>query len=563
MERDEGRFFYINGILCKTFADDGSFRPSDIFPHLEADFDLPSLAHSSAAPGIDHGNDEAHVVVDERNADSITQSVRPNLDDPILNSFGVMSKGVLMDPWDRCFVDFTDPQVFTPSLFRTSEPSDLSSHGTLGPAKELRKKRSNPGKRSTRPPRKQASTVLPEGGPTPEELRSRNAHYYETGEFQHVRGEACIILCSSLEPLDRSASLEAWKTNVLHDATPFSWPYSNKYLSHSTLNSLVGRYVKWIFTACKLPAAAVDPRTDRHRSFVDALTFMEKYRLLMKIRKPQSTYLPAGIPFPFQLHGRALGGEVQGEASEANNQTAEQGPSKSSNPSQSGEMRVGDGSPLSSSSPASSFGCFTGKPTMCRGGYSTIRTDIFSRSNANNVALDIGKYVMPLRALDCKRAREMLREIERPYLYPPKHLSRWARAWWIFCVYFSYLGLVGGPFLSRAKTNASAEESSSSPKSEASRFECKLCPDDEYSVSAEVHRKCLDEDALWHAEDSGSDRMLGSLSPSKSEIADVWNFMICNEDRDRILERLSRIESYLDKLTSSTFESKQIKSDSA
>ncbi|CCW71105.1 unnamed protein product [Phytomonas sp. Hart1] len=519
---DAGRFFYLNGILCKSFAADGAFRPSAVFPAVDA------VAHTLATP------------TGEEEGDPIPLSLRPNLDDPILNTFGVLSKGVLMDPWDGHFVDFADPQVWAPSLLDAAgETSSREAKGTGG---DLPPKQFPLQKPSARIPRLQRLSLHASSTSSLslETLHRQNQDFYEQGDFSGLRAQACVLLCSSLEPLDRSEALEEWKEMILKDRTPFSWPYCRKFISHSNLHNAVKGYVEWLFTACEFPRAAVDPQSDRHHLFLHYLTLMEEYRLLIKLRRPQSTHLPVGIPFPFQYKGRALRRAVQNEESEINDA------------SHSGEIPNEGDSSLVSASLLSSFSCLTGKPSMSRVGYSTIRGDIFHRYNNRNVVLEIQKYVTPLRALDCKRSRKILDEIERPYLYPPKHLSQWRRAWWIFSVYFCYLGLIKGPSSPQLKASASTELHRPI-KSETLPFpRYQLFFNKKYSVSDEVHRKCLDEEKLKCAQWKGPSKLCAMRSPSKIEIAWAWNYMICHEDRDRLLERLSKVEMYLVKLTSST-----------
>ncbi|RNF17288.1 uncharacterized protein Tco025E_04876 [Trypanosoma conorhini] len=119
--RPRHRFFFLNGILCRTETADASFRPSDIFVGR----DPPPRGTATLG--------DASRIVDDAAATPASADV--DRDCPIFNTFGVLSGGVLLDPNTRRFVDFVDDAVVAPALPQAAESDNVAHHESLAHAK--------------------------------------------------------------------------------------------------------------------------------------------------------------------------------------------------------------------------------------------------------------------------------------------------------------------------------------------------------------------------------------------------------------------------------------------
>ncbi|ESS64331.1 hypothetical protein TCDM_07640 [Trypanosoma cruzi Dm28c] len=181
-ERNRHRFFFLNGILCRTENSDGSFRPADVF-----------VGRDPPPRGTAMLGESSRIFDDSAVAPSFADVDR---DCSIFNTFGVFSGGVLIDPNTRCFVDFVDDIVVTPTLCK--------------------------------------------------EEANGNVPHYKSLEYANIRGEGVMCLCSSIEPLNLAGKRD----------TPLSWPRSMRLTGSTEARFLALRNVDRILRRCLTEVSA-------------------------------------------------------------------------------------------------------------------------------------------------------------------------------------------------------------------------------------------------------------------------------------------------------------------
>lgn len=355
---EEGRFIFINNILCKTADDTGSFCPRDVFNSLalvapvrdmpakeqQTGFSLPQppwMCMSGAGGTPSHTVHSANTTEGMSNhylhataagagasasATAVTMCEEDDDDDDddvyetdchVFNTFGILSGGVLIDLRTRRFVDGSDARRFTPAL--------SSCRGTT-----------QDGDDDAEEDEASRSAVV----------RS-NLVAYGAGQTNDIRAESALIFCSSIEPyrhpgteatplppplhpqLTTSAAVNQAKRNMMHVMTRLYSPcapnkgkcatryfyrqYSededeveNRHDGVSACGRTTQRKDRHEQTDCSATNTACTRTTSAaaHARFVHAWSVSETYRLVCRAMDSSTTYLPTRIRFRFRYAGR-------------------------------------------------------------------------------------------------------------------------------------------------------------------------------------------------------------------------------------------------------------------
>lgn len=377
-----GRFLLLNRILCQSADDDGAFRPSDIFTGTTVNAVVTTPLSKPVAQVVRNGS--LPVSTEEILPALADLSAKvADVDCPIFNTFGVLSGGIMIDPWNATFVDFTDPEVFQPSILASSDSLAERQTGV-----EVRK------------------GVVQTGQVDESRVTTSNSRYYQQGLFGSIKPEAAITLCASVHPLGCGGAQRTTYTD--EEVTRAS------RRSRQAARQASARLCKDMLSACAFPEAAWRNK-GTFAKFLAQWDQSQRYRLRSWSTSPAQTAIPPVIPYKFQLGGKIL--------SERKSNDTEKGSSTSICPS-----------------PASFFYCFTGKPSWSSEYREGIRRDVsMGRQGRSN--LQVTRHIFTPANKHAEDATLDDLFFSDAFLHPTQLGSHWYQAWWVFSTYYHNLGI--------------------------------------------------------------------------------------------------------------------------
>ncbi|EPY16770.1 hypothetical protein STCU_11012 [Strigomonas culicis] len=254
----EGRFILINGILCRTADDTGTFCPSDVFSGYDPGSFLKAPQSQSLSETL-----AANLTQEELQTESLPTV---NSSCPLYRHFSVLSGGVLINTKNNVFLDFTDPATYHP----------IDDNAVV----DGKKKKRN----CTEKLRKRLKRV--------QRRADRNAQVYRDGCLEDIKAEAVLALLSSVEPIGTRGTPDTPLTAPNTYPKPLNSPRISKLCAHNM------RYV------AKHSVLSLKPRSRAMRKEqMRNLKVTELLRLFAKVRENWSSVIPNELPFRAQANG--------------------------------------------------------------------------------------------------------------------------------------------------------------------------------------------------------------------------------------------------------------------
>jgi hypothetical protein len=516
--RHIGVFVYLNGLLCRTADMKGRFCPGDVFggvDHAPARVGLP-------LPTPRNDTEQRSLLRSAAGTERDTKGFES--DCPIFNTFGVLSGGVLIDPFDETFVDYTQASPYTFTNVKPSA-SNTACTRTAAPCAAV------------------------------EDVHVRNELAFRRGNFEHIRPTSALTLCTSERPLPKPAPTKP--TAKSEAALRRSQRRSRVSASACAVDEWYGRLT--------LPRSTTSANTERHRAtWRDAEAFRQ---LLMddgvsRVVEPQSFFPPA-IPFLYRERGTVLHRDDVGhlrDMSAAN--TEEDGGG------------VADIAPRGVRTAAASFVCYSGQPRFAEDSFNPARP-LGSKQRVPPVQARLQKRLRPYDAKeaaqepaqkrrqdntsgetpltspaadseilrDCKKTQD---EVMEYFLVPYGSDCPRSAAYQFFLVYFNHLGLL----YNGTRLTGETEATSIPPKlSHADPCEWGICPDTEYSAEAEVRRKRQITRRLWSNPETGfaGGSRWSTTARNRTAVSAAFTALMV-DNRDALLMRIQTLNAYLHRL---------------
>lgn len=469
--------------MCLTAESDGSFRPSDAFSGPDRSDTVRRLtSHIRGVSESDGDQFSAPPAAGEAPLDDTT----PELDDVPLNSFGVLSRSVLVDLQSCEFLDATSLEPYTPAALRAPENQEQQQR-------------------------------LPDGASA--EVDRTNMRRYKSGNFAGIKARAALTLLSSLEPSATAGKSGSLNTMAVSPESR-AWPLSAAALSDQMAMKLAAVNTQRVSSHCVGPLQAT-ARSTPVRSLLRRVDHVELIRLSAKVWRPGQIFLPPAIPFQLRCGGAALRPRAEDSGH--------------------GGPTLHEDAVLSS--PASSFACYTGKPVMKSAKHRRTRYADMGFVPPKSGPLMGRVPFTPAAGGECVERgggpveAVVLSKIEdeRHYLNPPdpERNSQRTRMWWTFFVYFNYLGIKRGR---KSRDNPQAFLLDTSKP-----FSAAGCVKRKRRDEEAAHKEMV----LTRSRRS----QLKIPLPSKSieAVSDAWNYLQLH-NYEGISARLIRVETYLGKL---------------
>ncbi|KPI84697.1 hypothetical protein ABL78_6243 [Leptomonas seymouri] len=516
-----GVFLYINGLLCRTADSTGEFRPCDVFGGVDrvpvcTSFPVPTLVkdgEQSVLPRDAAGTEKGAVAFES--------------DCPIFNTFGVLTGGVLIDPFNETFADYTQTTPYTVMGIKSSGRNAL---------------------------------VLPEEHPSDaEEVRNANELAFRRGDFARIRPESAVTLCTSELTLPPPAPVLSASSSIVKQTA--RCPALRRYRFYVSTAMVDEWYDK-----LAIPSGVTPKEAEGHkRTWQDAEAFRQRLMndSVSRSLEPQNFFPPA-IPFLYRERGAPV--RVKPE-----------------------EERAGVGSPLGGStidaesdgglvdvslpgvrSAASAFVCYSGQPRFSTDGLNPSRPTA-REQRTPPLPVRLRKRLRPYTSAEYTRgqSRRMLEQrnaqdysteslwdgaasdnrgghdTKEYFLVPYSSDHPRAAAFCLFQTYFNHLGLL----CNGTRVTGETEASSVRELPRGGRHEWGLCPDEEYTVEAEVHRKRRITRALWsNAEKSFPGGSRWSTTGGNHRVVSAAFTALMTSNRDALLERIHALHLHLRRL---------------
>lgn len=552
-----GVYVLLNGLLCRTADKTGRFSPSDVFAGVSHD---PARA-SLPVPSLASEKDQNSFLRDA--ADTATTARGFDVDCPIFNTFGVMTGGVLINPFDDTFVDYTQRTPYT----------------VAGPAPS----RSCPSTASEAHSQSHCDAPMAE-------VHAANELAFRRGDFSAIRPTAALTLCTSELALPPPAPMPCTRTTgpkglaiseqtaqpPLSSAVAHAKKYSKAH--HHDVTASAWAVEQW-YNTLALPPDLTAASARRHKSTwsdAEALRPRLQHSNVLRATQAASSLRPA-IPFLYRDHGLPLPAspadhfDFNAEANADNDlvDVPDRG------------VRCG----------AASFVCYSGDLGLIHRSANparetsmdqrvpslTVRLQKRLRPYSNNEieqkAKDTSeaesemlhkraKHVEDLKtsgdappsssavpAAITGSEKDISKEVEKDvleyFLIPYSSDRPRSAAYLLFSLYFNHLGLLCNGVRLTGETAAT----SAPRRLRAGRCTWDLCPASVYDVAAEVQRKRKLTRALWS--DSaltfpGGSRWSTTAS-NKTAVSDAFNALMIGH-RDVFLHRILELNAHLHSL---------------
>lgn len=497
---EPGVFLLLNGFVCRTADASGRFRPAEVFAgvHREA---------ATAPPTMPSAN--AHFSLSAGSAEETRRSI--DSDCPLFNCFGVLSGGVIIDPIDGSFMEFTDAAVYTPSTVAAQVDTGNDTQDDLA--------------RCT--------------------LQQANEHAFRTGATHLIRPECPLILCTSELPLPPRSSdrpLNRFKCR----SSPLSAAGSTGPTVTSARHAAqmgMENVEKWLNQLAPHPGHR--PQSPRRQAWTTVWADAEEFRLSMRahsdVRASEaSLYLPPRIPFPLRFRGQPISLIEEG-ANESPAASQQQQPDREAN---SATAVPPDGVRCA----AASFTCYTGVPRFATATDTAPRFDSAEFAKGTAVAR-LRKRLRPYcetSSLGRRRSSSDYDEADREgFLIPFTDSTPRHAAFALFLLYFNHLGVLCNGVRVTGETAAS----SCLDGLDVGSTTWGLCPKYLYDVRAEVERKRrVTRELREHPERTfaGGTRW-STTARNRDAVAAAWTALLLSS-RTALLERITELNRHIHKL---------------
>ncbi|KAG5475833.1 hypothetical protein CUR178_03546 [Leishmania enriettii] len=494
-----GVFLFLNGLVCRTADASGRFRPADVFSGVDREA-------ATAAPAVPSASAHSHVPA------SSAEETKPTVDSdcPLFNCFGVLSGGVIIDPIDESFVEFTDSSVYTPRTVLADADARDGPHSE--PARRI--------------------------------LQEANERAFRAGQTQLIRPECPLTLCCSELPLPPVCSDPPQKRSQSRSSCFSTAGSSGPTVTSPRHAAMLGteRVEKWLSRLAQLPGQTQKP-LKRH-AWAAVWADAEELRLCMRAHRDvraseSSLYLPPRIPFPLRFRGKPI---VLPHVAERVSHTASQ---PSPPPDRDAECTTAV-PPDRMRCAASSFTCYTGVPRFAAATDSAPRADSaeFVRGTA------VTRLRKRLRPYAVTASRERRRDSsshdeEERFLVPLIGATPRQAAFTLFVLYFNHLGLVCNDVRVTGETAAS----SCSDELDGRTTTWALCPNHLYDVVAEVERKRrVTKELRENPERVFAGGTRWSTTPSnRNAVSAAWTALLLSS-RAALLDRIADLNRHIHEL---------------
>ncbi|KAG5475314.1 hypothetical protein LSCM1_03427 [Leishmania martiniquensis] len=507
---EAGVFLLLNGLVCRTADASGRFRPADIFSGVDreaatADPEMPSTSIHFHLP---ISSEEAKFSVDS--------------DCPLFNCFGVLSGGVIIDPIDESFVEFTDSAVYTPIT------AAAAADGNGIPDDPARRR-----------------------------LQEANERAFRAGETVHIRPECPLTVCCSELPLPPVCSDSSVKL-FQHRSSSFTTTGGAGPAVTSPRHAAVlgmENVEKWLCRLAQLPGDTQKPR--RRQAWVAVWADAEELRLCMRAHRDvhasdSSLYLPPRIPFPQRFRGQPI---FRAEGAESECPTASQRTPMPTPPDRDANSTAAvppDGVRCA----AASFTCYTGVPRFA------VATDSVPRSDSAEFVKGaaftrLRKRLRPWAGTAPRRRRRdsSSSDEEESFLIPFSGATPRQAAFSLFVLYFNHLGLL----CNGVRITGETEATSCGKGLGGSAVSWALCPRHLYNVRAEVERKRrVTKELRENPERMFPGGTRWSTTPSNRDtVAAAWTALLLSS-RTALLERIAEVNRHIHEIHSEKQQQRQL-----
>ncbi|KPA80894.1 hypothetical protein ABB37_04299 [Leptomonas pyrrhocoris] len=527
-----GVFVYINGLLCRTADSTGQFCPSDVFAGIDrppacASFPVPSLKKNGVPDTFLRAAADAN-----RDADSSFES-----ECLIFSTFGVLTGGVLIDPFHETFADYTQTAPYTVTGITPSV------HRALAPSEEQRRE--------------------------VEEVRDANELAFSRGDFARIRPESALTLCTSEltlpppapVPLASPLSPALAETSAPAIKRTTSYPAMRRRRFHLT-SALVDEW----YDNLAVPRGVTPKETEGHKT---AWQEAEAFRQLLmnnsvsRAVEPQN-FLPPSIPFLYRERGAPVHvkDDVEGKDTGRGYDAA----------AVDAELK-GDTPPLplpGVRSAAAAFVCYSGQPRFTSSGVNSLRPTAVEQRTPS-VPVRLQKRLRPFKGAEIAREAsrkkterqsprnpsavevrdgaaggdEVGQDAKEYFLIPYRTVLPRVAAFRLFWLYFNHLGLLYNGTRITGETNASSVQE----LLRTGDYGWGLCPDAEYTVAAEVQRKRQITRALWSkAGETFPGGTRWSTAGGNHRVVSAAFTALMTSDRDALLRRIHVLNVFLHEL---------------
>ncbi|GET89729.1 hypothetical protein, conserved [Leishmania tarentolae] len=496
---EPGVFLLLNGFVCRTADSSGRFCPVDLFSgvHREAATAFPTIPSANGHRSLCNGSaEETRLSIDS--------------DCPLFNCFGVLSGGVIIDPINSSFVEFTDSAVYTPSTVLAHVGTTHETHDDLA--------------RCT--------------------LQQANEQAFRTGETHMIRPECPLTLCTSELPLPPWSCDEPAKSFKCRPSSLSAAGSSGPTVTSARHAAQMGmeNVAKWL---SRLPPSSDDnQRTPKRQAWTAVWADAEEFRLSLRahndVRASEaSLYLPPRIPFPLSFRGQPISLTEEGEKLSAPSQQQQQHPQASST-----AAVPSDGVRCT----AASFTCYTGVPRFAAATATAPRSDSAEFVTGTAVTR-LRKRLRPYCETASRGRRgasnDHKEEDEERFLIPFTDSTPRHAAFALFLLYFNHLGVL----CNGVRVTGETEASSCCDRLDIGTTTWGLCPKHLYDVRAEVERKRRVTRELREDPEktfAGGTRW-STTARNREAVTAAWTALLLSS-RTALLERIAELNCHIHKL---------------
>ncbi|CAJ1028948.1 hypothetical protein Q4I30_005021 [Leishmania utingensis] len=430
-------------------------------------------------------------------------------DCPLFNCFGVLSGGVIIDPIDESFVEFTSSVVYTPSTMAVDDDTEHSTHD-------------NPARRT---------------------LQQANEHVFRTGETHLIRPECPLIVCTSELPLPPSGSDPCPKHFTCHTSS-FSAAGSTGPTVTSPRHAVkigMDNVNRWLSRLATRPGhQGQSPKCQAWRT---VWTDAEELRLFMRSHRDVrgsgvSLYLPPRLPFPLCFRGQPIS-LVEDVESQSATGTQQYPPDLEAN---SAAAVPPDGVRCV----AASFTCYTGVPRFAAATDTTPRFDAveFARGTVvTRLRKRLRPYAETASLGRCRDSSDP--DEEERFLVPLTGSTPRQAAFALFLMYFNHLGIL----CNGVRITGEAVASSCAEGLDWGTTTWDLCSKCLYDVRAEVERKRRITRQLREQPEhifAGGTRW-STTARNRDAVAAAWTALLLSS-REALLERIMELNRHIHNL---------------
>lgn len=538
--RNTGVYVYINGLLCRTADNTGCFCPSDVFGGVDR------CPVSASLPVPSFKDDDNRRILLRAAEDSGATAMTCESDCPIFNTFGVLTGGVLINPFDGTFADYTQT---TPCTLAGVAPSSRSSSVWW---------------RQTEARQAAADAV-----------RLANEFAFRRGDFAHIRPITALTLCTSELPLppptpSSEASSEPYfpasENGAAVRPAPSRPPLRRQHFF--TTSSVVDSW----YDRLAVPGDVTLADAAQYKAvWQDAEAFRQAlmHDSVSRAMSPPG-FFPPSVPFLYRERGTPLC--LEDEQKERHLWDT--------------SLQDADGAGDAADVPlpgvrsaAAAFVCYSGQPRFVRDQCNPSREKT-KEQRAPPLPMRLQKRLRPYDAAkparvpvqrrlepnsvpdasvgaprdrlageesseNARNDNEVEQDVEECFLTPYSSDHPRESAFNYFLVYFNHLGLL------RNGTRITGETEATSVRElkHHERYTWDLCPEAAYDVAAEVRRKRLVTRALWtHAAKSFPGGSRWSTTGGNIGVVSIVFAALMASHRDALLQRISTLNAYLHKL---------------